>query len=167
RASPRQASRHPMKNDPDPSQPNSSHRSGAHSYRARLAAAMRMTARKLAARRGRVGLLAVVTAAVIVGGTLAAVLGARSVASSEVQKARLAFHSSSQEIAAALKLAIQHEEDLVMAASAYVTSNPDATPAQFDRWATAVQAMRRYRELENIGLVKLVGAGEVPLFERY
>jgi len=121
----------------------------------------------LQARSGRVGLVSVVTVAVIVGGTLAAVLGARSVASSEVQKARLAFRSSSQEIAAALKLAIQHEEDLVVAASAYITSNPDATPAQFDRWATAVQAMHRYPELENIGLVKLVPAGEVPLFERY
>ena len=113
------------------------------------------------------GVLVAVTLMLMLGGSLAAVLGARSVASSEAEKARLAFHATSEEVASTLKLAIQHEEDLVEAASAYVTSNPHATPAQFDLWATSVQALRRYPELQNIGLVKLVRAAEVPSFERY
>jgi diguanylate cyclase (GGDEF)-like protein len=113
------------------------------------------------------GLLATVTVALVLGGSLAAVLGAAAVASSESQKARLAFHLSSEEIASTLKLAIQHEEDLVVAASAYVTSNRHGSPADFDRWATSVQAIQRYPELENIGLVKLVKASELTSFERY
>jgi hypothetical protein len=38
-------------------------------------------------------------------------------------------------MASTLKLAIQHEEDLVISASAFVTGNPNASPADFDRWA--------------------------------
>ena len=107
------------------------------------------------------------TAVLVLGGTLASVLGARAVAGSEAQKAKLASHLASNEIASTLKLAIQHEEDLVISASAYVTGNPLATPADFDRWANSVQAMRRYPELQNIGLVKLVPAGQLGNFERY
>ena len=103
----------------------------------------------------------------VLGGILAAVLGAAAVASSEAQKAKLASHLASNEIAGTLKLAIQHEEDLVVSASAYVTGNPHATPADFDRWANSVQAMRRYRELQNIGLVKLVPHSQLASFERY
>ncbi len=66
--------------------------------------------------------------------------------------------SASDEIASTLKLAIQHEEDLVVSASAFVTGNPGASAAGFDRWAEAVHAMQRYPELQNIGLVELVPA---------
>ena len=107
------------------------------------------------------------TAVLVLGGTLASVLGARAVAGSEAQKAKLASHLASDEIAATLKLAIQHEEDLVVSASAYVTGNPHATPADFDRWANSVQAMRRYPELQNIGLVELVPASQLRSFERF
>ena len=107
------------------------------------------------------------TVVLVLGGTLASVLGARAVASSEAQKAKLASHLASNEIAAALKLAILHEEDLVVSASAYVTGNPHATPADFDNWASSVQAMRRFPELQNIGLVKLVPAAQLPSFERF
>ena len=112
-------------------------------------------------------LLVAVIAVVLVGGTLAALIGARAVASSESQKARLNSHATSEDIASALRLAILHEEDLVVAASAYVTSNPEGSPAEFDRWATSVQALQRYPELENIGLVKFVPAGQLASFERY
>ncbi len=136
-------------------------------YRA-LAGGLGGRARSARQRRGdHRGLVAFVTATLILGGTLAAVLGARAVASSETQKAKLAFHLNSEEIASTLQLAIRHEEDLVIAASAYVASDPHASPAEFDRWATSVQAMARYPELENIGLVKLVPAADLKAFERY
>ena len=54
-----------------------------------------------------------------------------------------------------------------MSASAYVSGNPQATPADFDRWATSVQAMRRYPELQNIGLVRLVPASQLGAFKAY
>jgi diguanylate cyclase (GGDEF)-like protein len=94
------------------------------------------------------------------------VLGARSVARSDADKARLAFHLSSAEIASTLKLAIQHEEDLVVSTSAYVTRNPNASAADFDRWAESARAMQRYPELLNIGLVALVPAPQLAAFKK-
>ncbi len=103
---------------------------------------------------------------VVLAGILASVLGARAVAQTDADKASLGFHLSSNEIASTLKLAIQHEEDLVVAASAFVTSNQSVSPTGFDRWAESVHAMQRYPELQNIGLVALVPASQLPAFER-
>jgi diguanylate cyclase (GGDEF)-like protein len=93
------------------------------------------------------------------------VLGARALARSDADKAHLAFHLSAAEIASTLKLAIQHEEDLVVDVSAFVAANPSASPADFDRWVESVQAMRRYPELQDIGVVALVPASRVKAFE--
>jgi len=101
----------------------------------------------------------------VLAGALASLLGARSVARSEGEKARLAFHLASAEIASTLKLSIQHEEDLVVGASAFAAGDPAASPADFDRWGEAVRAMQRYPELQNIGLVALVPASHLPAFE--
>src|SRR5450631_2225093 len=103
---------------------------------------------------------------VMVGGTIASIVGAQGMARSNADKARLAFHLNSAEVAATLKLAIQHEEDLVINASAFITGNPHASPAQFDRWAESVRAMQRYPELHDIGFVALVPARQLPAFER-
>jgi diguanylate cyclase (GGDEF)-like protein len=108
---------------------------------------------------------AAVMVLLVLAGVLAAVLGARAVARSDADKGRLAFHLASAEIASTLKLAIQHEEDLVVSASAFVTGNPNASPADFDRWAESVRAMQRYPELQNIGLVQLVPASRLEAFE--
>ncbi len=115
--------------------------------------------------RGHKGLWAGLTALLVLAGTLATVLGARAVARSDADKQRLAFHLASAEIASTLTLAIQHEEDLIVSAGAFVTGNPKASPADFDRWAEAVHAMQRYPELRNIGLVRLVPASQLGAFE--
>jgi diguanylate cyclase (GGDEF)-like protein len=115
--------------------------------------------------RGHAGLWVAVAALVALAGVLASVLGARGVARSDANQARLSFHLASAEIASTVKLAIQHEEDLVVSASAYVTGDPSASPAAFDRWAESVQAMRRYPELQNLGLVKLVPAARLSAFQ--
>ena len=128
---------------------------------------------RLAGVRGRVKALAVgrrsfwaaATVPLVIAGMLASVLGARAMAHSDADKARLAFHLASAEIASTLTLAIQHEEDLIVSASAFVTGNPHASAADFDMWAEAVHAMRRYPELQNIGLVKLVPAAQLGAFE--
>lgn len=115
-------------------------------------------------RRGRRGLGIALTTLLVLGGVLGSVLGARATARSGADKTRLAFHLASQEIASTLTLAIQHEEDLIVSASAFVAGNPHASPASFDRWATAVSAMRRYPELQNVGLVQLVSASQLQAF---
>ncbi len=115
--------------------------------------------------RWRRGSWAVAAVALALVGSLAAALGARAVARSEAGKARLASHLASSEIASALTLALQHEEDLVVSASAFVAGNPGASAAGFDRWAESVHAMQRYPELRNLGLVELVPAARLRAFE--
>jgi len=107
-----------------------------------------------------------VTALLLLGGVLASLMGAHAVTRTDTDNTKLAFHLSSAEIAATLKLAIQHEEDLVVNASAFVAWNPNATPREFDRWAESVRALQRYPELENIGLVALVPYSQLKAFER-
>jgi diguanylate cyclase (GGDEF)-like protein len=128
------------------------------------AGALRRVADTLSTRRWSAW--AVVTAVLVLAGTLASVFGAGAVARSNGDKARLSFRLASAEIASTLKLAIEHEEDLVVNASAFVTGNPDGSPADFDRWAESVHAMERFPELQNIGLVKLVPASGLTAFER-
>jgi hypothetical protein len=103
----------------------------------------------------------------VLAGVLASVLGARAVARSDAEKARLAFHIAAADVASTLKRAIQHEEDLVINARAFVTGNPKASAADFDRWAESTQAMQRYPELQVFGLVKLVPASRLAAFEAY
>ncbi|HEV3046690.1 MAG TPA: EAL domain-containing protein [Solirubrobacteraceae bacterium] len=114
--------------------------------------------------RGHRSLWAAVGALLVLAGMLGSIVGARAAARSNAAKARLAFHLSAQEIASTLTLAIQHEEDLIVSASAFVAGNPHASPTSFDEWAAAVRAMRRYPELQNIGLVKLVPGASLPAF---
>jgi diguanylate cyclase (GGDEF)-like protein len=110
---------------------------------------------------------AAVMAGLVLIGVLGSVLGARAIARSDGDKSRLAFHLATGEVASTLRLAIQHEEDLVVSASAFFTSQPNASAADFDLWAESVQAMHRYPELQNIGLIKLVEASRLPAFEAY
>ena len=115
---------------------------------------------------GRLGFSAAAAALLVLVGTIASVLGARALARSDADKARLAFHLTSAEVASTLKLAIQREEDLVVSASAFVTGNPNASPVEFDRWAESVHAMQRFPELQDMGLVTLVPASQLAAFEK-
>jgi diguanylate cyclase (GGDEF)-like protein len=122
-------------------------------------------ARLKAFARGRGGVWVPLAAVLMLAGTVTAILGARALARSDANRARLALHLSSAEIASSLKLSIQREEDLVVSASAFFTSNPTASPADFDRWMESVHAMSRYPELQNIGLVELVPAPGLAAFK--
>ncbi len=105
------------------------------------------------------------TVLLVLAGVLGSVLGAREVARSNAEHARLAFHLSSAEIASTLKLALQHEEDLVVSASGFVAGNPSASAGAFDSWAESVHAMQRYPELQDFGLVTLVPTSRLAAFE--
>jgi hypothetical protein len=123
--------------------------------------------RRLLALRGtRLGVWLPLTGLIVLVGLTLSILGAQSVASTEAHEARSAFHATSQEIAASLKLSISHEEDLVVSTSAHVVTSPQAhTPTQFDRWIESVEAFRRYPELENIGFTVLVPASRLAAFK--
>ncbi len=106
----------------------------------------------------------IVTAALVLAGMLATLVGALSVAHSDSTKAHLAFNLASTEIASNLELAIRQEEGLVVAANAYVASNPDTTPAQFTRWVASVHALERYPELQDVGLIVRVPLSQFAAF---
>jgi diguanylate cyclase (GGDEF)-like protein len=115
--------------------------------------------------RARSGPWLAVACLIILTGSVAVLIGARAVLRSDSEKDRLAFHLTAADITSTLRLAIQHEEDLVVNASAFVTGNSRATPAAFDRWAETVRAMRRYPELQNIGLIERVPAAGLAGFQ--
>ncbi len=107
------------------------------------------------------------TVVLVLAGVFTAALSAHKVARSDSDRSRLAAHVVSADIASGLKLAILHEEDLTASASAFVAGNPNASPADFDRWIEAMHAMHRYPELQNIGLVTLVPASRLKAFEAH
>src|SRR5580698_8242717 len=55
--------------------------------------------------------------------------------------------SSSVEIAGALRLAIQHEQDLIVSTESFIVGNPHPSQAQFTAWANDVNVLHRYPEL--------------------
>ncbi len=103
----------------------------------------------------------------VVAGVLVSVMAARGVARSDAARARLAFRAGAAEVASTLKLAIQHEQDLVLDTSAFFARDPGVSPANFDRWVESAQAFPRYPELQDIGVVDLVPAGGLAAFERH
>ena len=76
----------------------------------------------------------------IVGSTLAAAGDAHA----QGESSQRVFLSSSHEIAAALEVALQHEEDLVVDTEAFVVGNPRASEAKFLAWAGAVHLTGRH-----------------------
>jgi diguanylate cyclase (GGDEF)-like protein len=105
-----------------------------------------------------------VAALLIVTGTTGSVLGAAAVSRSDSQRSRQVFVTSSTEIASTLKLAIQHEQDLVVSASAFVEDNPDASQSQFVQWTSSVHAFERYPELEGLAELVMVPASQLSAF---
>jgi diguanylate cyclase (GGDEF)-like protein len=119
--------------------------------------------RRLAA--GRRGVWAAVALLCVGLGAAGSVLAARSVARSDADRAREAFPATAAGIASTLKLAIQHEEDLLVSATTFFAGNPKASGAQLDAWVKWSQTLRRYPELEKLGFVALVRAPELAAFE--
>jgi diguanylate cyclase (GGDEF)-like protein len=86
-------------------------------------------------------------------GTLASLLAAHSVAHSDGAKTRVSVQQSSKAIASTLKLAIQRQEELTVAAATFFAANPKASPAEFAVWVKWARTQRRYPELDAIGLI--------------
>ncbi len=103
--------------------------------------------------QSRPGVYAALAVLCIAGGTVGSVLGAHAVAHSDGAKTETSFHQGSQAIASTLKLAIQRQEELTVAAATYFAANPKASAAEFAVWVTWARTRRRYPELDALGLL--------------
>ncbi len=100
----------------------------------------------------------------VAAGIVASTLGARTVASNDRARAHATFTTAAHEVAATLTLALQHEEDLAVAARAFIVGDPHASQAAFLAWTRAVEALARYPELEGGGEVAQVPAAQLAAF---
>ena len=79
----------------------------------------------------------------IVLGAVGSTLAARTVARGDGQKAQRAFAASSADVVSTLRLAIQHEQDLVVNTNAFWVSNPGMSSAAFNKWVQADHVIER------------------------
>jgi diguanylate cyclase (GGDEF)-like protein len=104
------------------------------------------------------------TALIVLAGVAGSVFSAHLLAQNDRREARSAFTTAAANVASTLTLAIQHEEDLVVSARAFISANPHASQAAFIRWTTVVEALKRYPELEGGGEVAIVPARQLAAF---
>jgi diguanylate cyclase (GGDEF)-like protein len=113
----------------------------------------------------RLGAWGAIAALLAVSGVAGAVFAARSVSRTDAEKSRQEFGQASTQIAAALRQAIAREKDLVVSAGVFELENPDATNADFKRWAQQQGAFERYPELAGIVTIDLVPRSRLHAFE--
>jgi diguanylate cyclase (GGDEF)-like protein len=116
-------------------------------------------------RRARTAIFAVVAIVILAAGTVASIRGAHKVARTDAANTRRSFGPTAAGIAATVKPSIQRDEDLVNSASTFFAEKPNASPAKFTAWARRGRLLRRYPELEKLGLVAVVRANQLPAFE--
>ena len=92
--------------------------------------------------------LGIAAGVLVLAGVAAALVSASIVSAERGRDARLAFANTFTDVTLAhLKLAILHEQDLVVNAAAFMAANPHTTQAQFLAWSRSVRALARYPEL--------------------
>ena len=114
---------------------------------------------------GRNAVWTVVAVLCVAAGVTGSVLGAHAVARNDAAQTRQAFHLSvtATGIASSVKVALQHEEDLVESSSTFFAGNPKATPGEFSGWMRWTHALRRYPELQKLGFVAYLRTPEPSL----
>jgi hypothetical protein len=100
----------------------------------------------------------------LLGGSAAAVVAASVASGNNASQATAAFRSSSAQLASSLKLAIQHEQDLMTSTSAFVAENPAVSNTRFRAWATAERALARYPEVMGLGDAVVVPQSKLAAF---
>ena len=106
---------------------------------------------------------AIVALLILLGG-IGSVLAAGAVARNDSQTQHEASLAASTAIASKLGLAIQHEQDLVVTAAAFIAGNPGLTQRQFVQTMSSIQAFQRYPELQGIGKLVLVPESKLSAF---
>jgi diguanylate cyclase (GGDEF)-like protein len=95
----------------------------------------------------------VVAAAIFVTGLVVTAFGAQATARHETEQSRRSFATAAEQIAANLKVAVRHQEDLLAGAAAVVMNKPGMTSADMSRWVSLARVRERYPELQFMGLV--------------
>jgi diguanylate cyclase (GGDEF)-like protein len=107
---------------------------------------------------------AVVAALCVAAGAVASVLGAHAVAHGEAGKAQQSSQQTAAAVASTVKLSLRHEEDLAVGASTYFAANSNTSPKEFSVWVKWARTLRRFPELDSLGLVTFVKAPELAAF---
>jgi diguanylate cyclase (GGDEF)-like protein len=102
----------------------------------------------------------------LVAGTALSLGVAAGISRSGADASRKALSTSSAEIAANLKLSIQHEEDLLDSAQALVLANLHITQAEFAQWARDERALERYPEVLGLGLIQYVSSAQLAAYAK-
>lgn len=105
--------------------------------------------------------------ALLAAGVACSALAAYFTRKSDTQRAHSSFISSAEVTAAALKTALQHEEDLVISARVYISGDrggPNQTESGFLQWVSSVEALARYPEVEGGGEVLVVPRAQLAAF---
>jgi diguanylate cyclase (GGDEF)-like protein len=89
----------------------------------------------------------------LLAGTIASVFSARTVAKKDAASGQATFQQGSRAIASTLRLGIQRQEELTVAAATYFAANPKASPAEFGTWVRWARTRHRYPELDALGLL--------------
>lgn len=103
---------------------------------------------------------------IVIAGAFGSFIGADAVAHNTDARSHKSFVSTSNEIAATLKLSIQREQDLIDATDSYLIGNPNATQAQFKKWAEDVHVLQRYPELIGLGIIKIVAPAQLSAYAK-
>jgi diguanylate cyclase (GGDEF)-like protein len=135
---------------------------GARATRAQRGDALQRAGRVAASRWSVWGIVALLCATAGVVGTL---VGAHAIARSDTRNAQVAFRQSSGQISSSLKLAVERQEDLTAAASTFFAANPDASPAEFQRWTRWAHVLRHDPALQRLGLIALIGPSQLASFQ--
>ena len=103
---------------------------------------------------------------IVIAGAFGSFIGADAVAHNTDARSHKSFVSTSNEIAATLKLSIQREQDLIDATDSYLIGNPNATQVQFKKWAEDVHVLKRYPELIGLGIIKIVAPAQLGAYAK-
>ncbi len=101
---------------------------------------------------------------VVVLGTVGSLFAARAVARGDAEKSQRALAATSADVTGRLRLAIQHEQDLVVSTSAFLASNPNISNAMFNQWVQADRVVARYPEILGLGRIVVVPASQLAKY---
>jgi len=103
----------------------------------------------------------IVAALLILVGSAGSVLSSGAIAREDRRQADRNATNSATEVSVALIRNIGHEQDLVDVAGAFVNGDPRFSQADFIGWGDAAQIFERYPELDGLGVILYVPAGDL------
>jgi diguanylate cyclase (GGDEF)-like protein len=99
-----------------------------------------------------------------IAGLAGSLIGSHAIANSDAGKEAKQFRAGAAQIATKLESELQHEQDLALAAGTLVAAGPQTSQAEFLAWTRWARVLRRYPELQRLGVVALVHASQLKSF---